>query len=597
MSIVQPSRLDRGDGQVHQPNRQHDGMDELFRLRAAIRAAGDLVYEWDLADDTIVWHGDLERLFADDPVAVPATGDKLNMRLHPEDLPLRMKALSDHLARGTVYDCEYRLRAADGAFQWVHDRGAVSAARNGGGRRLVGALRLVTRRKENEARLEYLANYDDLTGHFNKVRLRKSLDQAVAEALRFGSTGGFAVFGLDQLAMINSAYGHQAGDAVLMEVGKRLHACLRGTDVIGRVAGDRFGVLLARCNQHEAWRAAERAVQEIRRRPVDTPAGPVRVTATAGIVIFPSHSRSSYDIMAKAEDVMRQAKTNGRNRTGLYDMTEAQRESYRASLDIGAEVEEALREQRLVFAYQPIMYADQNEVFCYECLLRLRRQNGEIVSAGRFVPVVEQLGLMRALDHQVLEIAVEELRRYPDARLAINISGLTASDPSWLRALVGKLKDHEDVARRLTVEITETAALRDIDESARFVQAVRELGCRLALDDFGAGFTNFQHLKALTADIVKIDGSFVRNIAVEPQNQLFVRNLLSLAKSLNLAAVAECVETGEEARILQEEGADLLQGYYFGKPSLEKPWDGAAKKGNGAVVSLAAHDGRRVTGQ
>lgn len=577
-------------GAVHQPNKHDQSMDELLRLRAAIHAAGDVVYEWDLAGDGIVWHGDLNRLFSGDTAAVPGTGEKLCARMHPEDVPHRTKALNDHIANGTPYDCEYRLAGPDGLFQWVHDRGTVQTAVDGGGRRLIGTLRLITRRKENEARLEYLANYDDLTGRYNKDRLRAVLDNALAEALRFGTTGGFAVFGLDQLAMINSAYGHEAGDAVLLEMGHRLDTCLRGSDVIGRVAGDRFGVVLARCNQQEALRAVERAVQEIRCRPVDTPAGPVRVTVTAGVVIFPTQSSTSYDIMAKAEGVMREAKQTGRNRTGVYDMTEAQRESFRVSLDMGAEVEAALREQRLVFAYQPIVHAGDQTPYCYECLLRMRRENGEVLNAGRFVPVVEQLGLMRALDHQVLDLAVRELHAYPDARLAINISGLTASDPSWLRSLMSKLKGRPEVATRLTVEITETAALQDIDESARFVQSVRDLGCSLALDDFGAGFTNFRHLKALTADVVKIDGSFVRDIAKEPQNQLFVRNLLSLARSLNLATVAECVETEEEARILALEGADLLQGYYFGKPSLEKPWIGADSEERAELLPVSSEE-------
>jgi diguanylate cyclase (GGDEF)-like protein len=559
-------------------------VDELARLRAALMAAGDIVYEWDVASDTIVWHGDLTRLFDCTNDDVPATGERLSTRIHPEDLPQRQKVLSEHISSGLAYDCEYRLRGPDGDFHWVHDRGALDAVRSGAALRLVGTMRLVTSRKANEERLAYLANYDELTGQANKLRLRQALDQALVESGRFGLSGAFLAIGLDQLAMINSAFGYEAGDAVLVAVGERLTTCLRASDVVGRIGGDCFGAVLHRCDQREAMAAAERAANEIRRQVVETPAGPVRVTASAGVVMFPQQANTSYDLMVKGEGALRQAKARGRNCVGLYEMTEEQRRSDRASLDIGAEVQEALKEGRLVFAYQPIVRSADGRVDFYECLLRLRRRDGEIVPAGRFVPVVEQLGLMRALDRHGLDLAVEVLRNDPRASLAINISGLTASDRSWLRALTGKLRDRPDVARRLVVEITETAALRDVEESARFVRAVRDLGCRVALDDFGAGFMTFRHLKALTVDIVKIDGSFVRDIATEPQNRLFVRNLLGLANSLDLSAVAECVETREESDILAAEGADLLQGYFFGKPALDEPWlEAEAEAGGGPV--------------
>ena len=581
---------------MRRPSRDEDSQAELARLRAAISAAGDIVYEWNLADDGIVWHGDVASVFADGGRGAPIDGEALSARIHPDDLAARLEILRDHLANGTCYDCEYRLRGAAGEFQWVHDRGAVDASPGGAALKLVGTLRLVTARKANEARLEYLAHFDDLTGHYNKTRLQEALDQAITEATRFEQTGAFVVFGIDQLAMINSAYGYEAGDAVLCEIGHRLDQCLRGSDVIGRVAGDRFGAVLKRVGEGEAVRAAERAVHEIRRQAVETSAGPVRVTGSAGVCLFPQQSATGLDAMAKAEGALRQAKVEGRNRTGVYAMTEAQAQSYRASMDLGAEVQQAMKDGRLAFAYQPIVSARDHQVRFHECLLRLQRPDGEVLPAGRFVPVVEQLGLMRALDRRVLDLAVEELRAHADAVLAINISGLTATERSWLRALTSKLRGRHDLAKRLIIEITETAALQDVEESARFVRAVRELGCRVALDDFGAGYTTFRHLKALTVDIVKIDGSFVRNIADDSRNQMFVRNLIALARSLDLETVAECIETPDEARILAEEGAELLQGYHFGYPDMAKPWlsaDPAARPEAPQVVEIAEFGPRR----
>jgi EAL domain-containing protein (putative c-di-GMP-specific phosphodiesterase class I) len=179
---------------------------------------------------------------------------------------------------------------------------------------------------------------------------------------------------------------------------------------------------------------------------------------------------------------------------------------------------------------------------------------------------------MRSLDRRALDLTLLDLEANPDVTLAFNISGVTAADRGWLRILIARLKDRPEIASRLIVEITETAALHDLEDSARFVSIMRDLGCRVAVDDFGAGYTTFRHLKALTVDVVKIDGSFVRNLADNKENQLFIRNLLSLSRAFNLVTIAECVENLEDAEILASEGVNLLQGYYFGKPEVDPAW-------------------------
>lgn len=558
---------------------------ECARLTAALHAAGDVVYEWALAGDEIVWHGSVARLFPDG--VPPRTGDALAAAIHPEDQPRRSRALNDHLARGVAYDCEYRLGEDNGDALWVHDRGGMLRDIDGAGPSMVGTMRLVTRRKATEAHLHYLANHDELTGHYNKTRLRHVLDDEVRNCRQAGRGGAFAVVGVDQLAMINSAYGDEAGDEVLIAIGQRLARCLRGTDIIGRIGGDRFGILLADCDRDAAYRATERALESVHREAIETASGSVRITVTGGVATFPNQSRASNDVIAKAESALREAKRQGRNQTGVFEMSEARRAQYREALEIGADVEAAMQDERLCFAYQPIRWAESGTPHSYECLLRLERPDGGIVTAGQFVPAIEELGLMRTVERHVLDLAVDALAARPGPSLAVNISGLTTSDPTWLRQLTRRLHGHPDLARRLIVEITETAALRDIAESIQFVREVRDLGVRVALDDFGAGFTNFQHLKSLPVDIVKIDGSFVRNIDQDAQNRLFVRNLIDLARSLDVLTLAECVESAGESDTLTREGAELLQGYHCGHPALRPPV--AATADDGHHTSTAAN--------
>jgi diguanylate cyclase (GGDEF)-like protein len=556
----------------------------LARLRAAIRASGDIVYEWDLTSNRITWSGETMQLFAASETGPPTNGDDYKTRVSPEDLPRRNAALSDHLSGSGAYDCEYRVRDDRGDYQWVHDRGAIERSRGGRPMRLVGALRLVTRRKRQEERLQYLANFDDLTGHFNKLRLREALDHALVRSLRYRQPGAFLVVGIDQLGMINTAYGSEAGDTVLVETSQRLERCLRAIDIVGRLAGDRFGVVLTGCDEKEMISAAERALKIIRHEAVVTRASPLHVTASIGAVVFPAHAQTSFDVMIKAESALLDAKMAGRDCVRVYELSEEQRRCCRANLDIGEEVKLALKEHRLLFAYQPVVDTATRETRYNECLLRMRATDGKLVPAGQFIPVAEQLGLIRAIDRHALDLAMLDLIQYTDVSLALNISGLTSAERSWLRALVAHLKGRPEIACRLIIEITETAAVHDFEDSARFVTALRELGCSVALDDFGAGFTSFHHLKSLPVDVLKIDGSFVDGVDRNPQSQLFIRNLLSLARAFNLATVAERVERPEEAAFLTNEGVDYLQGYYFGKPAVNPDWRAEAEAGAASVL-------------
>lgn len=558
---------------------------ELARLRAAIEASGDIVYDWDLATDCVTWTGTAGGLFDPEPREWPTTAEALQARISPEDLPNRMRALSEHLAGLSGYDCEYRVRSDLGEFHWVHDRGAVQLSCNGTPERMVGSLRMVTRRKQREARLEYLANFDDLTGHFNKLRLREALDHALSHSIRFSQPGAFVVIGVDQMGMLNTAYGYEAGDKILISIGQRLDRCLRASDVVGRLGGDRFGILMTACDEEQALRAAERVLQIVRQSPIEIEGRSIGVTVSAAIVMFPSQSKTSFDVITKTESTLLQAKTAGRDCLSLYQLTEEQRQTYRASMDIGEAVKLALKEDRLFFAYQPVVDAKTHKVRFYECLLRMRSPEGDLIAAAQFVPHVEQLGLMRTIDRRALDLAIGDLQANPDITLALNISGLTAADRSWLRALIARLKGFPEIAERLIVEITETAALHDIEDSARFVSAVRDLGCQVAVDDFGAGYTTFKHLKSLTVDVVKIDGSFVRDIANSPENQIFLRNLLSLAQTFGLSTVAEFVETEEDAAYLAAQNVDYLQGYLFGRPDIAPPWK--ADEENPLLVSKA----------
>jgi len=227
-----------------------------------------------------------------------------------------------------------------------------------------------------------------------------------------------------------------------------------------------------------------------------------------------------------------------------------------------------MRQDRLLFAFQPVVCAATGKVDYFECLLRMCDEEAGIVTGSEFITIVEGLGWIGLVDRYILKKTVQELAADPEVRLGINISGMTAGDRPWLRSLTSLLRHRRDIASRLVIEITETAALGDIAESARFVDTLRHTGCRVALDDFGAGHTSLRHLQILPVDIVKIDGSLVRNLTSRPQTRIFLRHLLGLINGFGLTTVAECVENAEDAALLQAEGIGYLQGHHFGRPTI-----------------------------
>jgi diguanylate cyclase (GGDEF)-like protein len=295
--------------------------------------------------------------------------------------------------------------------------------------RLNGVLRLATGRKQHEILLEQRANYDELTGLYNKSRLRESVHHALAYAERYSVSGGFLAVGIDKMAMINEAYGRQTADSVIVGVGRRLEECMRATDVIGRLGGDTFGIVLGNADELGIAAAAEKILNSFRQDAVQTPVGPIQITATIGGAGFPGLIQTAHDLMASAENAATPAP---RPRQRLLRNVEEQR--VRSDYPDRRQVTKALQEERVVFAYQPVVTSDTNEVAYYETLIRMIDEKGEIVSAGAFVPVAERLGLMRQIDRYTLEMAIADLNSDPDITLALNISSLTASDRSWLRA-------------------------------------------------------------------------------------------------------------------------------------------------------------------
>jgi diguanylate cyclase (GGDEF)-like protein len=548
---------------------QLSALEDELRLRLSAQAAGAACFDWNVSDGIITWDGATDIL----PVHLDAR-DACNFldNIAPERRAALLAVLDSRGAAATTFEVDVEFASAMGAVGFT-----LAGTRIGGedGRtlRLVGMMRDTTERVREIRRLSYLATRDELTGHLNRNALREELAGAIESAKAESRHCAFLVASIDRLAMINDSFGFDAGEEVIMGVGERLSRTLRGTDIIGRIAGNKFGVILKNCSEREIAVVGSRLRASVRANIVETRSGMVAATCSVGAVWLPQAASTSQEAMLRAEQALDKARANGRDGFAAYQAS-TQRETARLrQMQIADEVVLALKENRLKLAYQPIVQARSRQVSHHECLLRMVKPDGSILTAGHFVPAAEQMGIVHLVDRFALEATINKLRAHKKVTLAVNVSGTAASDPAWLQDFVEYVRTARDVADRLIVELTETAALHHFEENSRFVSQLRELGVRVAIDDFGAGYTSFRNLQMLHVDTVKIDGSYVENLSASPENQVFVRTLVGLARSFDIKTVAEWVSSEDDAALLQNFGVDYFQGFHFGQPIMDPTWD------------------------
>lgn len=555
--------------QGHDDVAQLDQLGAEMRLRLAARAAGAAIFDWHVAEGCIHWDGGRDilpdhidcghaRAFLD--AVVPEQRSRLQQVLDARD------------GQDTSFALDVEIASPLGAVTFFLS-GMRMAGPDGRSQRLVGVMRDNSEHSREVRRLTYLATRDELTGHLNRNALREELTLAIESAMAEARHCAFLVASIDRLAMINDSFGFDAGEEVIVGVGERLARTLRASDVIGRIAGNKFGVILRNCNEHEIAVVATRLRGAVRASTMETCGGSVAATVSVGAVWLPQAATTSQEAMLRAEAALNRARANGRDGFNAYQPSPSRETARLRQMQISDEVVQALKDNRIRLAFQPIIAARSRKVSHYEGLLRLQKPDGSILTAGHFVPACEQMGMVHLLDRWALEATVAQLKAHPNLMLAVNVSGTAASDPAWLQDFVDYVRTNRVVADRLIVELTETAALHRFEENARFISQLRDVGARVAIDDFGAGYTSFRNLQMLHVDTVKIDGSYVKDLSQSPENQVFVRTLVGLAKSFDIRTVAEWVGSDDDAALLQSFGVDYFQGFHFGEPVIDPSWN------------------------
>lgn len=427
----------------------------------------------------------------------------------------------------------------------------------------------ITEKKASEEKIKYLAFHDEMTDLLNRSRFMELLGERLFSNLEEKEPGVLLMLDIDHFKLINDSYGHGLGDEVLRSISRLLKKVLKDEEsILGRLGGDEFAVYLAPADEKKGMEIAERIREQIERfRSGNLP---FRLSASLGAVLHPVHGTAVSELFTKVDAAMYRAKELGRNRSHLYRNEDHILEDIHSRLKWKERILKALDDDRFEVWVQPIMGLSDNKVSHYEALARMRDEEGNILLPGAFIEVAERFDIIGAVDKQIikktLQLISEASRKGRSLTFSINLSGKDLMDDDLLLFIRSAISETEADPDRLIFEITETATVCDIERAVKFIQALKSLGCHFSLDDFGVGFTSFTYLRELDVDYIKIDGSFIRNLKKNRNDQLFVKAIADVARGMKIKSVAEFVENAETVRILKKLGVDYAQGYYIGKP-------------------------------
>lgn len=396
------------------------------------------------------------------------------------------------------------------------------------------------------------------------------LDSVIQSLKASGEAGTLLMLSIDNLAMMVSGHGFEASEKILMDIQATIKTQLSDNDYIERIQRDQFGIIIAQGDEAHARAFSQRCSEALDNYSFSSSEISLHVMNSFISVALPAEGKSAQEAMDQAYIGLHD--TAAGNSFNPYHMDNELAMSARQQMGLANHLNTAIKEDRLRMAYQPVICSKTGGVSHYEALLRLFSKEGQISSAGALIPIAETMGMIDIIDMRTLGMVIEELRNSTGIILAFNVSNMTIRNEEWMAEFKRLLAETPDIAERLVVEITETAIENDVGKVQHFIETIQSYGAKVALDDFGSGYTSFRQLKQLSIDMVKIDGSFIKDLVENTDNQLFVRTLLDFSNSFGLTSVAEFVENGEIAKMLMELGVEYMQGYYFGRPENHRSW-------------------------
>ncbi|MBE9504256.1 MAG: EAL domain-containing protein [Proteobacteria bacterium] len=545
---------------------------ELKKLSAAIEQSINMVFITDL-------NGNIEYVNAMFEEITGYSRDEVINKNLLESIATKIsrseyKALRENISNGKNWRGTYQSKRKNGNKFWVSTLTSPMKDEKGEVTHLISIQEDITKKKEADQRLEYLASYDSLTGLINRSRFMDLMNEWILFAEHANERGALLLIDMDNFTILNDIHGHNIGDEYLKSTAELLRATLQDTTtakdgvIIGRMGSDEFAVLIPCIGLDEVSLIAESIRKSIEEHHVDQV--DFNLTASVGIALYPEHGTTRQELFLKGDAAIQRAKELGQNVCHLYLPEDYYLEEMHLKYEWKRRILKAIKEDRFEIWAQPILDLYNDQIYHYEILVRMIDKNGSVVSPGAFISMAELFGLVGAIDRIVAEKAMkllaERARAGAPISVSINLSGKDLEDDEILTFMQAQIYESGADPSSIHFEITETAAINDLERAIKLINSLKSMGCKFALDDFGVGFTSFVYLREMPVDYIKIDGSFIKNLHNSKNDQLFVKAITDVARGMGIKTIAEFVEEKETVDFLKEYGVDYGQGYYIGKP-------------------------------
>lgn len=490
--------------------------------------------------------------------------------LHAEDRGTVDGGFREATRRREAFEHEYRLRRADGSYRWVINTGRPRISQDGEFIGYIGSVTDIDERKRAEEHAREVALHDPLTGLPNRALIFEYSRHQLAEAQRSQSEGAILFVDLDRFKQINDQFGHETGDQVLLEIAKRLTECTRQADLVGRLGGDEFVILLPHLNaDRERAATVARHIISSLSSPISFASKHLTITPSIGISCYPDHGRDIDTLIHAADLAMYQAKSSGRATFHFYSHDMAQRAAQ--TLDLETQIRHALQHDAFLLHYQPVIDLQNGRLVGVEALIRLAGHSGKMTEPQQFIPVAESCGLIGALGEWVAAAVCRQQQQWQEqgirsVMVSINVSPLQFKQPDFVERFTRILSGGGNNPSCFQLEVTESAFIERVDEVIASLRRLRELGVRIALDDFGIGYSSLNLLTRLPLDMLKIDQSFVQRMESDPLSMAVTKAIIALGQTLSLKVVAEGIESEAAISRLRDFGCDHAQGYLISRP-------------------------------
>jgi diguanylate cyclase (GGDEF)-like protein/PAS domain S-box-containing protein len=583
-------------------------MEELARSRMSLahaqRLAGLSTWRWDIAEGLVHWSSEVHHAFGVPEDLVERSTQTFWKLVHPEDQARVREAFVQALKGIKPFNEDYRIVLPSGVTQMVHVQGETEFGPGARAMRMRGTIQDITERKRTEEQIRQLAFYDGLTGLPNRMLFKEQLSQALHQAKRDHLFVAVLFLDLDNFKRINDTLGHTEGDLLLQAVANRLTHCIRGEDLVSRtdslgiapassvarLGGDEFTVLLNKiAHAQDAAKVAHRIIGALAQPVMLSGGNEVFASTSIGIAIYPDDGDEIETLLKNADAAMYHAKNDGRNRYQFYN--KSMNATAREKLALESDMRRALERGEFVLHYQPRLDGTTGEVIGFEALVRWQRPGRELMMPGAFIAMAEESGLIVPLGYWVIETACRQDRAWQTAGLpavpvSVNISSVQFKHKDLAENIERILTATGLAAQYLELEVTESILMQNSDTTVNTLRELKTMGIRISIDDFGTGFSSLNYLKRFPVDCLKIDQSFVKDIASDKDNAAIATAIIALARNLNLSVIAEGVETGQQRQFLSNRGCQEMQGFLFSRPLsaevLTEAWS------NGTLIPSAA---------